>query len=124
MTSKIEYVNNLHGMPGFRVTIEDPGEYRDVAFAATIDVVTGWTGTSPSTCDVAEHEPYLHCTIKWDGCSHLTFGGPDHGSATGRDGYLHFCGADDFKNHALLLEALYRMAFREMGRENEDEARW
>src|ERR1043165_8573732 len=110
-------------MPGFRVTIEDPGEYRDVAFTATVDVVTGWTGADPGTLDVAEHEPYLHCTIKWDGCAHLHFGEPEGGSGK-RDGYFHFCGVDDFKNHALLLEALYRMAFREMGRESEEEAQW
>ncbi len=120
MTNPAGYVNDIRGMPGFRVTIEDPGEYRDVAFTASVDVVTGWTADGVA---VAEYEPYLTCTIKWDGCSHFRFGKPWR-DGDGRDGYLHFCGVDDFKNHALLLEALYRIAFREMGREDEDEARW
>ncbi len=124
MTDRVEYVNDIHGQPGFRVTIKDPGEYRDVVFTATIDVVTAWTGASPGALDVAEHEPYLTCTIKWDSCAHLNFGSSGDSPAAGRDGYLHFCGVEDFKNHALLLEALYRMAFTEMGREPEDRERW
>jgi len=115
MSEKVEYVNDVHGRPGFRVTIDDPGEFRDTSFTAKVDAVVAWDEDGGAH----EHEPYLECMIKWDSCSHIHFGEPE-GNPGGRNGYLHFCGVDDFKNHALLLEALYRMAFREMGREPED----
>lgn len=118
---KVEYIKNVHGLPGFRVTIDDPGQYRETSFTATVDQVTSWevSGDEPS-----DHEPYLSCMIKWDSCSHFHFGEPRTDPREGRDGYLHLCGVDDFKNHAIILEALYRMAFREMGREPEPGEVW
>lgn len=126
MNEKIEYVDDARGRSGFRVTIDDPGEFRETSFTASVDAVTGWTEGGIA---VAEHEPYLHCMIKWDSCSHFHFGEPKPptgkpGEDGYRDGYLHFCGVDDFKNHALLLEALYRIAFREMGREPREGEEW
>ena len=50
-------------------------------------------------------EPYLDCTIKWDGCSHFRFGDEKE-----KDGYLHLCGAFCFKNHMALMEWLYKKA--------------
>lgn len=120
MSGKVDYVNSIHGGTGFRVTIEDPGERRDLSFQATVDLVTGWTEIDGPPC---EFEPYLSCMIKSDGCSHFWMGDLE-GETGRRDGYFHFCGVDDFKNHALLLEALHRMAFREMGREDRPEAQW
>ena len=59
--------------------------------------------------DYLEVEPYLKCSIKWDGCSHFWFG--DEGE---KDGYLHICGHGDFSQHVMLMSHLYSLAFQIM----------
>lgn len=49
----------------------------------------------------SDYEKYLNGTIKWDGCSHIWFGGED------RDGYLHLCGKHYFDKHCKLLQAMW-----------------
>lgn len=64
------------------------------------------------TYDKLEEEyyrPYLSAYIKWDGCSHVDFGEPEN---KGRDGYLHLCGVDAWKEHVGLMEWLYKEASR------------
>lgn len=102
----------------FRATIEDGAT--DYWFGAVVDEVTTW-GEDGSPI---EFEPYLHCTIKWDSCSHFRFGEPASGPRGNRDGYLHLCGADDFRRHVELMAELYRLAFERMGREPEPGERW
>lgn len=66
------------------------------------------------TDDIDAAEQYLRATIKWDGCSHFTFGDRNG------DGYLHLCGPTAYRAHADLVCHLYRRAFELMGREPED----
>ncbi len=112
-----EYIEDAHGRKVFLVAVEGPVDSGEFWFEADVEVVTAWDADG----DPAEHEAYLHCVIKWDSCAHIRFGEPD---GNGRDGYLHLCGVEDFKRHALLMEALYRLAFQRMGREPEDGEQW
>ena len=75
----------------------------------------GSTGSSDTTLDIEEAQPYLIATIKWDSCSHFDFG---------EGGYLHLCGVDAFKDHIKLLEFLYKRAFELMGRNPEPDEEW
>ena len=54
-----------------------------------------------------DKELYLSGNIKWDGCSHIDFG---DNSGTSTPGYLHFCGKEDFKKHAEVLNKLFKFA--------------
>lgn len=49
----------------------------------------------------SDFEKYLNGSIKWDGCSHIWFGGED------KDGYLHLCGKHYFDKHCNLLQAIW-----------------
>lgn len=41
--------------------------------------------------------------IKWDGCSHVTFG-------RDQDGYLHLCGKNDWDMFSKLMTEIYKIA--------------
>ena len=51
-----------------------------------------------------EIELYVRGTIKWDGCSHIYFGGEQN-----EDGYIHMCGKHSFVNHCKLMAALWEV---------------
>ncbi len=108
----VEYVE-YDGDKAFRVTWETWGD--GTGWDATVDEVTSWEDDG-EPADFQAHIRWVR--IKWDSCSHLNFG------ADGDKGYLHFCGVTHFRRHAALMETLYRMAFRAMGREPEDGEVW
>lgn len=92
-------------------------------FEAEVDEVTTWTDDT-GTLEPADYEPYLYCTIKWDGCSQFYFGDPTTFRKMKRDGYLHLCGAVDFKKHVLLVRQIYDLAFKRMGLSFEAGEKW
>lgn len=106
------------GYKAFRIIVEDTNEYKDTSFGAEVFEVTAWEGDSENT--PAEEELYLTCYIKWDSCSHFYFG--EKGENGNQDGYLHICGAEYFKRHIDLMGYLYKLAFKEMGRDPYDES--
>lgn len=61
----------------------------------TVYEVTSWEMDN-IPCD---YERYISGEIKWDGCSHITFGD--------ENGYIHLCGKHDFDKHCNLLQALW-----------------
>ncbi len=88
-----------HGLTAFILTVKELSETR-----AEIEVVRvcSWDSGSNEPGDL---EPYFEATIKWDGCSHVFFGGVDGGK---RDDYLHLCGVNEWKEHARVMEWAYR----------------
>ncbi len=118
MSNATHHINDDDGQPVFRVTVTTDEHYSEHTFTADVDEITAWDVAG----EPAQHEPYLQCMIKWDGCCHFTFGAPRDGG--GRDGYLHLCGVNDLKNHALLMKALYQLAFQCMGRKPEPDEQW
>jgi hypothetical protein len=106
-----------NGYKTFRIGIEDPGEYKDTSFNAVVEEITSWEVDKDKTS--AESELYLTCYIKWDSCSHFWFGEKEEEG--GQNGYLHICGAEYYKNHVDLMNYLYYLAFKRMGREPYDE---
>lgn len=67
-----------------------------------------WKNSSETVTDVAEAEPYMTGSVKWDGCSHLDFG---------RGGYLHFCGMDCYAKHCALMKYLWEKSRELVGKE-------
>jgi len=67
--------------------------------------VEGWELPSNKPIDL---QLYLQGTIKWDGCSHITFG--DEGENGITTGYMHLCGGYYFKQHCRLMDALFEYA--------------
>jgi hypothetical protein len=65
--------------------------------------VTSWS-TEKEPLDA---ETYLNALMKWDGCCHVWMGRKKDKS---RDGYLHLCGVNCWKNHIKMMEALYKYA--------------
>lgn len=61
------------------------------------EVIT-WTG---DTVEPSETELYLKGLIKWDGCSHIWFGGED------KDGYIHICGKSRWDLHNQVMSAIW-----------------
>lgn len=117
MTSVVEYVEDCE-LKIFRVTHEAQGITLPTQWAAVVERVTGWESAGPGA-DAVDFEPYLSILIKWDSCSHVTFGE----SAEAR-GYLHLCGARYFRQHVMLMGWLYRRAFEAMGRDPEPDEVW
>ena len=65
--------------------------------------VSSWTGDDSK--EPLDPQPYFEATIKWDGCSHVHFGGIENGR---RDGYLHVCGVTLWKQHCRVMEWAYK----------------
>ena len=85
-----------NGYPLFLLQVLD---VHDHAINFNVWAVDSWEVDDAHTpCDLDKH---LEGSIKWDGCSHLTFGD---------EGYLHFCGERYFKQHCEMLKALYKTA--------------
>lgn len=110
-----------NGYPIFSVTVLDD-EYKDTHCEFLVDKVTGWAGDGSKKPEQGCIEEYLALDVKWDGCSHYSVGEKvEHANDEdymydGRDGYLHLCGAQDFKNHVELLKTLYNKAYEYMNR--------
>ena len=67
--------------------------------------VTAWTAEN-EVCH-EDNELFLTGSIKFDGCSHITFG--DEG-----DGYLHLCGKKYFDDLKRVLDAIWQKANNEL----------
>ena len=88
--------------PGYRVTIE-PGEYH---CQVKVLELQGWSQEPGAKDDVWTPElldndgnevPIFDAMIKWDGCSHFSWGEPDNA------GYIHQCGASSYREIAGVL---------------------
>jgi len=97
------------GLAEFLVQIDEDTKY---AMNCEVFFVMSWE------YDDGPHEieSYLKAYIKWDGCSHITFGEeiessePFADGSRPRDGYLHLCGKHYWKLHTRVMEALYKLA--------------
>jgi hypothetical protein len=65
------------------------------------------------TDDPERKPPFLHGTIKWDGCSHNYFDGEGRPG----DGYLHGCGRGDMTRLGDLFDRLFDQALEMLGPE-------
>lgn len=57
------------------------------------------TGASDAVDDMDKAERLVEGVVKWDGCSHLTFG--DH------EGYLHLCGKHNIESLSEIIKKIY-----------------
>ncbi|RLI38827.1 hypothetical protein DRO66_00635 [Candidatus Bathyarchaeota archaeon] len=65
----------------------------------TVYEVESWA--ADGTKEPTDMHHYLSGCVKWDGCSHLTFGDED------KEGYHHFCGKVYWDRHVKLMQELY-----------------
>lgn len=82
--------------PRYHVTVE-PGPY---SCRVKVLEVQGWeNGTKPMLLSIDEDRevPLFSAMIKWDGCSHFTWGEDDN------SGYVHMCGAQCYRDVAALV---------------------
>ena len=72
---------------------------------ANIEVlqVSAWAGDDGH--EPLDPQPYFEAAINWDGSSHVHFGGIENSR---RNGYLHFCGVDSWKQHCRAMEWAYK----------------
>lgn len=119
---RIEYLYDKHGNPVFEIAIlSKEKQYAHVCCDFRVRQITGWeVDTNEPVEDCIED--YLELAVKWDGCSHYRVGEIDEDGS--RDAYLHLCGGQYFQYHADLLNYLYNLAFKEMGREPLDGDEW
>jgi len=101
----IQFVLDVKKVEDHRITVE-------------VLEVTSW--------EAEQHEPlgvdtYLDAMMKWDGCCHVWMGRKVEEK---RDGYLHLCGADCWKNHIKMMEALYKYAEKNIENFDNDIANW
>jgi hypothetical protein len=115
---KEKYVYDKENYPIFRIIVKAAAGHW---FEADVDSVIGWSVDDEK--QPIDYEPYLNCTVKWDGCSHLYFGA-ERETGDGRDAYLHLCGVNDYKNHFQLMRELYDYAFECMKRDPEVSEVW
>lgn len=102
--------------PIFVVTIK---QHKNTLCEFDVEEVIAWTEEN----EIYNTEDYLSLTVKWDSCSHLTIG-EEIDNRGRRDGYLHLCGAESFKNHCRLLKELYNLAFEKMERKPQKGEEW
>ena len=108
-TEITEYLGNPH-MPTIAVVYAT-----DVDYATHVDFrayeIVEWDDDGPiypregsqtsmdDVRDLERAERYLVGTVKWDGCTHVTFGN--------EDGYLHLCGCRSVGQLANTLSTIY-----------------
>lgn len=51
------------------------------------------------TTDIEKANKYIEGIVKWDGCSHFTFGD--------QEGYMHLCGKHSIKNLLEVIQKVY-----------------
>ena len=62
----------------------------------------GSKSSEDTTTIIEEAQTYIEGTIKWDACSHVTFGD--------EDGYIHICGGRSWRQHIELMERVFGLA--------------
>jgi hypothetical protein len=95
---KIYYLYNKYKFPVFILKIDD---LRNIHIDFTIEYVYEWNCDDDKTPHASEL--YLSACIKFDGCSHVTFGEDE-------DGYLHLCGKPCWEHHCMLMNTLWDFA--------------
>lgn len=58
----------------------------------------GSTGSGDDTQKIEEAQSLISGVVKWDGCSHYTFGD---------EGYIHLCGKRNVKNISEIIKFIY-----------------
>lgn len=93
----METLLTIGDYPYFLIEFEDNGFTHSCTFK--VYEVSSWNmeDNTPS-----ETELYLKGYVKFDGCSHIWFGGED------RDGYLHLCGKFYWDNHKKVMDAIWQ----------------
>lgn len=105
MTKFLERKSLLRDSEGnisFLIKIEENVDY---GMFFQVEEVQSWGANGPLDCEL-----YLSGLIKWDGCSHLHFGGSEGETGKNIPGYLHLCGKFHFEKHCLMMKALYELA--------------
>jgi hypothetical protein len=65
-----------------------------------------------ATTDLSQAQTYIEGSVKWDGCSHFTFG---------EDGYIHLCGKFFIEKHAAICKKIFYRCGELMNRTDEKE---
>lgn len=91
---------------------------KDVAYSMNFKVyeVGGWMCDEDNT--PTDLELYVHGTIKWDGCSHVYFGG----DFDNPNGYLHLCGKDYWEKHNKVMTEIFKVGSETIEHYNKDVA--
>lgn len=112
-------VEHFYLMPvedfGFLVIVESKSEH---TISLRVERINGMDSDleGPGKAFPEDRELYLKGFIKWDSCCHFNFGQ--------EDGYIHLCGVESLKQHCWLIEQLYKLAFKLMGRDPDPEDVW
>ena len=119
-----EYLGNVER----EVLIENDGyvkffiDFENVnVISATFTVyrVISWTGDSQDKTDEwktpSEEEVYLKGYVKYDGCSHFTFGS--------ESGYMHLCGYSDYQALKDVLDAVFLLCSKKIQNWNSEYAK-
>jgi hypothetical protein len=122
--TKLELIDE-QGYVAFIATLTERSDHY-----VTFDIVEigVWNMDNSPVLDRAE--PYAQITIKWDGCSHVYFGGikdisdPRVPQPSERDAYLHICGPEHWKLHIRMMEWIYKEAEKLIGDKMADFAKW
>ncbi len=69
----------------------------------------GAKSSEDTTENIDEAQTLVRGVVKWDGCSHYTFGD--------EDGYIHLCGGSNVKNLSEIIKKIYNRC-GELMREN------
>lgn len=99
MTTETLYFPSDAPLARFVVTVTEKAEHYVKLDARR---VTAWEADSDA---VADTEPYLSASVKWDGGSHVEF---DSGGDVG--GYMHLCGVSAWRDHCQMMEWLFKTA--------------
>lgn len=108
----IEHIEHLGGDYGVTVIFTfDPEHPHHVKFFAAeiagrgvpddapLYTKKGATVSSDHVEDPRLAERFVAGSVKWDGCAHLNFGSDD--------GYVHFCGREDFDKVGSVMPMIY-----------------
>lgn len=94
MITKLLFENEEY--PRFEIQYE----FTDMSFTGTVYEINSWTDVGKY--DESDKSKYLEGYIKWDGCSHFSFGDDN--------GYLHLCGKSYIDEVGKVLEAFWKLA--------------
>jgi hypothetical protein len=91
-----------NGFINYLIEIGDDVEY---SMSFKVYEVNSWETDDKNT--PIDEDLYLTGFIKWDGCSHITFGDDTTGE---QDGYLHLCGKMYWRRHNEIMASIFELA--------------
>ena len=111
LTVIYEYLPHWTDFKAYEIIGHEQGDNNK--FDVPMYEMKGAKSSDETTKNIEEAQTLISGVVKWDGCSHYTFGD--------KDGYIHLCGNQSIKNIIQAIKKIYNRSGELMERKDIDE---